>query len=303
MAILSTTAIKDGGITIPTQMIAPWLDRVAEGSAVAKLSAALPMKFGEGEFFTFDFGEAEYVGEGQNKSSSEATPTVKKVKPFKFQKTFRFTEEVLWADEDYQLGVVQEILNSIQPSLSRALDFGVFHKINPATGEVVDAMVEGLTDAAAVSGEGVAAVDAADSAVLGAGHVPSDMALAPGFAGSFATARDRDGRKLYPGINLGADLGQFEGHRVATSRTVSDLGVNKGTSGISAFVGDFSAIRWGIQRAIPVEVIRYGDPDGNGDLKRNNQVAFRAEVVYGWGIADLEAFAKVTAATDAGSEG
>jgi hypothetical protein len=40
-------------------------------------------------------------------------------------------------------------------------------------------------------------------------------------------------------------------------------------------------------------MIRYGDPDGQGDLKRNNQVAFRAEVVYGWGIADLNAFAKI----------
>lgn len=296
MAVFSTTALKDGGLTIPTQMLEPWLKNVSEGSAVAKLSNALPMKFGEGEYFTFDFGEAEYVGEGQNKSSSTATPTVKKVKPFKFQKTFRFTEEVLWADEDYQMGVVQEILNSIQPSLSRALDFGVFHKINPATGQVVGAMVEGLTDAAAVSGDGVAAIDAADAAILGAGHVPADIALAPGFAGSFATARDKEGRKLYPGIQLGANLGEFEGHRAATSRTVSDLGVNKGTSGVSAFVGDFSAIRWGVQRTIPLEVIRYGDPDGNGDLKRNNQVAFRAEVVYGWGIADLSAFAKVTAA-------
>ena len=35
------------------------------------------------------------------------------------------------------------------------------------------------------------------------------------------------------------------------------------------------------------------DPDGSGDLQRNNQVAFRAEVVYGWGIADLNAVAKI----------
>ena len=40
-------------------------------------------------------------------------------------------------------------------------------------------------------------------------------------------------------------------------------------------------------------MIEYGDPDGGGDLKRNNQVAFRAEVVYGWGIADLAAFALI----------
>ena len=46
-------------------------------------------------------------------------------------------------------------------------------------------------------------------------------------------------------------------------------------------------------------MIRYGDPDGNGDLQRNNQVAFRAEVVYGWGIADLEAFAVIKKPADA----
>ena len=64
-------------------------------------------------------------------------------------------------------------------------------------------------------------------------------------------------------------------------------------TGVLGFVGDFSGIRWGIQREIGLEVIEYGDPDGGGDLKRNNQVAFRAEVVYGWGIASLDAFAVV----------
>jgi hypothetical protein len=48
-----------------------------------------------------------------------------------------------------------------------------------------------------------------------------------------------------------------------------------------------------VQRQLGLEMIEYGDPDGQGDLKRNNQVAFRAEVVYGWGIADLAAFAKI----------
>ena len=68
------------------------------------------------------------------------------------------------------------------------------------------------------------------------------------------------------------------------------------------FVGDFSAIRWGVQKSIGLEVIRYGDPDGQGDLKRNNQIAFRAEVVYGWGIGDLDAFAKIATAADESGE-
>ena len=59
------------------------------------------------------------------------------------------------------------------------------------------------------------------------------------------------------------------------------------------FAGNFDAIRWGIQKSIGLELIKYGDPDGGGDLKRNNQVAFRTEVVYGWGVADRNAIAKI----------
>ena len=287
--------LKTGDLTVPTQILDPWLKNVSDKSVVSALSNAIPMKFGKGESFTFDIGEAEYVAEGANKGPSSVTSVVKTTKPYKFHKTVRWTEEVLWADEDHQLEVVQEILNLIQPSLSRALDFGVLHGIDPNTGTRSADMTEALTDTTNVvsAGDGVALLDEADGLVLASGNVPSDVALAPGFAGQFATLRDSDGRKLYPGINLGANLGEFEGHRAATSRTVSDLGVQKGASGVQAFVGDFSAVRWGVQKTIPLEVIEYGDPDGQGDLKRNNQVAFRAEVVYGWGIADLLAFSKV----------
>src|SRR5690606_6304412 len=105
MALLTT-----GSLSIPTQILDPWLGKVKYGSAVAALSGAIPQKFGPGETMTFDIGEAEYVGEGANKGSSDATPTVKTVKPFKFHKTIRWTDEVMWADEDHQLGVVAQIL-------------------------------------------------------------------------------------------------------------------------------------------------------------------------------------------------
>ena len=52
-------------------------------------------------------------------------------------------------------------------------------------------------------------------------------------------------------------------------------------------------IRWGVQRDLPLEVITYGDPDGQGDLKRKNQIALRVEIVYGWAVMDLDAFALV----------
>lgn len=292
MAVLTT-----GDLNIPDQILDPWLGKVKYGSTVAALSNAIPMKFGAGQSMTFDIGEAEYVGEGANKGASTITPTTKTVTPFKFHKTVRWTEEVMWADEDHQLGVVTEVLNLIQPALSRALDFGVYHGINPTGGAAVAAMAESLSDTTnsveVAAGEGYTYIDSADALILAGGFVPSDLALDPQFAASFATARTADGIKRYPDLRLSTEVGLLEGHRSSVSNTVGAVGVAAAATNVKAFAGDFSAIRWGIQRAIGLEVIRYGDPDGQGDLKRNNQVAFRAEVVYGWGIADLGAFAKI----------
>ncbi|MEU7843944.1 phage major capsid protein [Micromonospora sp. NPDC049114] len=292
-------SLATGSLTIPKQKLSPWLGKIKGGSCVATLSAATPMTFGEGESWTFDIGEAEYVAEGGQKGASTITPTSKPVKPYKFHKTLRMNEEVLWADEDRQLEVVDDILDLIQPALSRALDFGVFHEINPTGGAVVAAMNGGLTDTTNLV-EYVAAdkpyvsLDAADALVLADGFVPRDIAVDPTYASKFSALRGTNSeQKLYPNFRLGTEVSELDGHRASVSNTVRGSGVLAVDTKVLGFVGDFSAIRWGVQKSIGLEVIRYGDPDGGGDLKRNNQVAFRAEVVYGWGIADLNAFAKI----------
>ena len=288
-----------GSLTIPKQKLDPWLGKIQNGSVVAALSNSIPMTYGEGESWTFSIGEAEYVAEGGAKGQSTVTPTTKTVKPFKFHKTLRFNEEVLWADEDRQLEVVDQILAEIQPALSRALDFGVIHEINPTGGAVVAAMNGGLTDTTNLV-EYVAAdkpyvsLDAADGLVLADGYNPRDVALDPAYAAKFSALRGTSSeQKLYPNLRFGTEVSELDGHRAAVSNTVGAKAVLAVDTKILGIVGDFSAIRWGIQKSIGLEVIRYGDPDGAGDLKRNNQVAFRSEVVYGWGIADLNAFAKI----------
>lgn len=288
-----------GSLSIPKQKLSPWLGAISNGSAVSTLSAQTPMTFGEGESWTFDIGEAEYVAEGAQKGASTITPTTKTIKPFKFHKTLRFNEEVLWADEDRQLEVIDEILALIQPALSRALDFGVFHEINPTGGAVVAAMNGGLTDTTnlveyAAADKPYVSLDAADGLVLADGFVPRDIALDPAYAAKFSSLRGINSeQKLYPNFRLGIETSELDGHRASVSNTVRGSGVLAVDTKVLGFVGDFSAIRWGVQKQIGLEVIKYGDPDGGGDLKRNNQVAFRAEVVYGWGIANLNAFAKI----------
>lgn len=295
-------ALTTGFIEVPTQRLDTWLGKVKSGSVVAALSASQPMKFGRGQAFAFDIGEAEYVGAGQDKGATDVTKTSQTVDPFKFHKTIRFDQEVLWADEDYQLGVVQDILDQIQPALSRALDYGVIHGINPTGGAAVAAMTQRLvsTTNAIVRGgsdKPYATLDAADALVLADGFVPSDVALDPAFASAFSSLRGVNSeQRLYPNFRLSTDVSELDGHRASVSRTVGAVGVAATASNLLGIVGDFDAIRWGIQKQIGLELIEYGDPDGGGDLKRKNQVAFRAEVVYGWGIASLDAFAKVTSA-------
>lgn len=296
MAVLTT-----GSLNLPDHIMDPWLVKVQAGSCLAALSGQVPMKFGAGHAMTWDIGEAEYVGEGANKGPSTLTPTTMNVKPYKFHKTVRWSDEVKYADEDYQLQVLAQILNLIQPALSRALDFGGIHGINPVGG----APVPGMANLAAAPGQvervgtnkPYIELDTADQIVLANGYVPKDVALAPAFAAKFAAARStQTEQKLYPDLKLTTEVSLLEGHNAAVSRTVSATGVAATDPKLLGIVGDLSTFGWGVQREINLEMIEYGDPDGNGDLKRNNQLAFRSEVIYGWGIADLAAVALIKAA-------
>lgn len=297
MAVLAT-----GDLNLPDHIIDPWLGKIKAGSTIAALSPQLPQKFGKGTAMVFNIGEAELVSEGGQKSSNDATKTTQSVEPHKFQLTVRMNEEVLWADEDYQLEAVQSILSEIQPGLSRALDFGGIHGVNPKTGVAAASITQKLASATNVVTIGggdkpYANLDAADALVLAGGYAPGDVALDPAFAGKFSSSRSvTSEQKLYPNLRLNTEVSELDGHRASVSRTVGATGVITPATKLQAIVGDFSAFRWGIQRQIGLELIRHGDPDGQGDLKRNNQVAFRAEVVYGWGIANLGAFALIKSA-------
>src|SRR5690349_717030 len=206
------TALATGSLSIPKQKLDPWLGKIKNGSVVASLSTPIPMTFGEGESWTFDIGEAEYVAEGGQKGASTTTPTSHPMKPFKFHKTLRFNEEVLWADEDRQLGVIQEILDLVQPALSRALDFGVLHEVNPTGGAVVAAMNGGLTDTTnlveyASADKPYVSLDAADALVLADGYVTRDVALSTTYAAKFSSLRGTNSeQKMYPDFRLSTEV-------------------------------------------------------------------------------------------------
>jgi hypothetical protein len=295
-------ALGTPGITLPQNIAAGMWSKATTGSAVAVLSGDEPMKFGSVDFMTFtNRPRAEYVGEGAQKSPTEGGFGLKTATPHKVQITMRFNEEVLWADEDYQLGVMSELSDAGALALARALDLGVFHGINPLTGLAVASIVAGdrigtTTNSVEIVTATLPApdmvIEQAVGLVISDGFVPTGIAFDPTYAWTIATSRYADGRKKYPELGFGLNVTAFEGLRASSSSTVSALPEAADTK-IKAIVGDWSLLRWGVQRRVPIETIEFGDPDGLGDLKRSNQVALRLEVVYGWAVMDLNGFATV----------
>ena len=277
--------------------------KATTGSAVAALSGAEPQQFGEVTHMTLTGRpRAEYVGEGADKSSTNATFGTKVVTPHKVQVTMRFNEEVQWADEDYQLGVLSTLADEGGVALARALDLGVFHGINPLTGTAIASIVAGdrigttsnsveLTTATLTTPDTV--IEQAAGLVIADGYVPNGIAFDPTYAWTVATARYADGRKKYPELGFGSSITSFEGLSAYSSSTVSGTPEASANTNVKAIIGQWDLLRWGVQKSIPVELIKFGDPDGQGDLKRKNQIALRLEVVYGWGVMDLDGFAVV----------
>lgn len=297
MASLATSAL-----TLPKHLATGLWSKAQTGSTVAVLSGAEPMLFGETQLMTFtQKPKAQYVAEGADKSGTDPGFGTKTVTPHKVQVTMRFNQEVQWADEDYQLGVLAALSDAAGDALARALDLGVYHGINPLNGAAVASIVAGdriatTTNSVEITTATLATPDLvleqAAGLVIADGYTPNGIAIDSGYAWTIATSRYTDGRKKYPELGLGIDVSTFEGIRASVSTTVSAPEAATATN-VKAIVGDFTQLRWGVQRRIGVEKIEFGDPDGLGDLKQKNQIALRAEVVYGWAVMDLDAFATV----------
>lgn len=293
-------AIITSNFTLPQEVVEGIWKKAQHTSTIARLSGATPQKFGQTNVMVLTAApKAELVGESAQKSETPATYASKAVTPLKLQVTMRTSNEVMWADEDYQLGILNDMREQAGIALGRALDIVGYHKLNPLTGTVAASVTEGVTDttnSATLSQDKYdAAIEAAAGLIIADGYMPTGVALDPVASFGLGTQRDNEGRKLYPEVGLGANMTAFNGLAAAVSDTVSAKREAATATNILAFVGQFDAIRWGIQRDIAAHLIEFGDPDGLGDLQRLNQVAIRAEIVYGLGIMDKDAFAKVVA--------
>lgn len=286
-------ALTTAKITLPTDVAVGIVNKASDTSTIAALSPSTPMLFRNQDYMVFNpASEAEVVEEGANKSAYEQTLTTVTAKRVKLQTTTRVTSELEWADEDNRTQIVESIIADQAAAFARALDYVVYHAVNPKTGSALTGYtaLSGTATQVTATGDAVKDMDAIVDAVA-ADYDVNGIALSKTLAASLRKVRvPSTGMRLYPEIPLNLQPGTVEGVKAATSGTVSGVKATAATK-VLAFAGDFSVIKWGLVRDMTSEVIPYGDPDGAGDLQRSNQIAYRTEGVYGFAVLDPKAIA------------
>lgn len=277
------------GTSFPAELVPEMFNAVRGHSALAKLSAGKPIAFAGATEFVFSAdGEAALVGEGAAKPAGDATVTSVVIRPVKFVYQHRVSDEFVKSATN-RLNYLEAFAEGFARKIARAFDIAAMHGLEPATGAPASFRATNSLDGLiAVPTPATADIEAdltnAISAVKGAGREVTGVAFAPGAADAMAAIKV-SGVPQYPEFRFGQNVDYFYGMNADVNSTVS---FDQATA---LYVGDFQgAFKWGYAQEIPMEVIQYGDPDGQGDLKLTNEVVLRAEAYIGWGILDADSF-------------
>ena len=282
----------------PAELVSEVFSKAKGHSSLAKLSNQTPIPFAGNTQMVFAMdGEASIVGEGENKPAGDASFKPVTITPVKFVYQHRLTDEFVNMSEEQQLPYLQAFADGFAAKIARALDISAFHGVNPSTKTAVSGLATKNFDMATIAtvtttaGKEDEDIDTAVQAITGEDGVVTGIAMAPAFSAALSKIK-ANGVVQYPEFRFGQNPEAFYGMASDVNNTVSF-----GTSKDLAIVGDFqNAFKWGYTENVPCEIIEYGDPDGQGDLKRTNQIVLRAEAYIGWGILDTASFKKIAKA-------
>ena len=298
---MADNSLKQGTLFQP-ELVKELISKVQGRSVLAKLSSQSPIPFNGVEQFIFNLeGNAQIVGEGQQKGAGKAVVDTKVIKPLKFVYQARITDEFKYASEEKQLEYLSQFADGFAKKIADAFDIAAIHGLEP----------KGLTDATfrdTNSFDGLITanivnyaedkfddnIDAAVQQIVAKGGEVTGVALSPVGGQSLAKLKV-NGVSQYPEFRFGQNPDSFYGMKSDVNKNLTVIGGNAQTD--HAIVGDFeNRFKWGYAENIPMEIIEYGDPDGAGrDLKAYNEILLRAEAFIGWGILDADAFARIKA--------
>lgn len=298
---MTDNSLKQGTLFKP-ELVKELISKVQGRSVLAKLSSQTPIPFNGVEQFIFNLeGNAQIVGEGQQKGAGKAIIDPKVIKPLKFVYQARITDEFKYASEEKQLEYLSQFADGFAKKIADAFDIAAIHGLEP----------KGLTDATfrdtnsfdgLITGNIVTYaedkfddnIDAAVQQIVAKGGEVTGVAISP-LGGQSLAKLKVNGVAQYPEFRFGQNPDSFYGMKSDVNKNLTVTGGTAQTD--HAIVGDFeNRFKWGYAENIPMEIIEYGDPDGAGrDLKAYNEILLRAEAFIGWGILDADAFARVKA--------
>ena len=291
-----STSAQQAGTMFSPELVTEMFNAVSGHSALAKLApeVAIPFQGREEMVFTAD-GEAQLVAEGGAKAAGDATVTPVIIRPVKFVYQKRVSDEFLKGSDATRLSTLRSFSEGFAKKIARGLDIAAIHGLEPSTKQAASFQSTNSFDGLVTNVEtyNAAKIDENldDAANLIDGTV-TGVALSKLAASALGQLKG-NGAYLYPEFRFGQNPDAFAGMGSDVNTTVNVHAAAALTED-EALIGDFSAFRWGYVAQIPLDVIRYGDPDGAGrDLKRYNEVCLRAEAYIGWGILNKNAFALV----------
>lgn len=286
------------GSNFPVELVKEMFSKVQGHSAIARLANQIPIAFSGNEVMTFSLdGEVELVAEGAAKGASTATVAPVTIQPVKVVYQARVSDEFTRCAEEKQLEYLRAFSDGFVKKIARGIDIMAFHGLEPKSGATSSIIGTNCLDRAVGVGTEAYTSGSEEADITGAiadiGEYPcTGIAMSPAFATALSATTYAGGVKPYDAFMWGGNPGEIRGIRCDVNSTVAvaaSTAVNH-----YAYVGDFeNAFKWGYAENVPMEIISYGDPDGQGDLKRYNQVLLRAEAFIGWGILDPTAFSRV----------
>ncbi len=292
-------ALQTNQVILPTDVSLAVVDKAHDTSTIATLSPADKLGFLDDKYNVFNGkARAEVVAEGAKKGGYEQPIIPKEGKRFTVQCTTRVSKQLQWADEADQLQILDAIQADQAAALGEALDYVVYHAVNPASGMPLAGYTPLSNEATQVTagGDVLANLDLMTDQLLK--YNINGIALSRTFANTLRKLRvSATGARLFPEIPLSLNAGTLDGIPASTSTTVEGEYVNDPTN-VLAFMGDFTTIRWRLVRPITAEVIPYGDPDNTGvDLAGSNQVAYRSEAMFSYAVLNPKALTVLKAST------
>lgn len=303
---MPTVSTTSGGVKLFPEVLIPELMQLTTGkSALAQLCGATPIPFNGRKEFTFSLDkEIDIVAENGPKSNGGFTITPKVITPIKVEYGARVSDEFDYATDEVKVDYLRAFSDGFAKKLARGLDLMAFHGVNPRTGsasavigancfdKAITQIAYSKTTAGAAAGTADELMEAAIALVQGNDLDVTGAAFSPAFRSALAKLTTPQGAKLYPELAWGNAPGTVNGLPVQVNSTVS-----ANSSNDMVVAGNFAdGFRWGFAKEIPLEIIRYGNPDNDaeaGDLKGHNQIYIRAEAFLGWAILLPNAFALV----------